>query len=98
MKYLNRFKSKESIEAVQYTVANLNDIIYFVGGDNVRWNCCSEELWIETSLGDRLVRKGDYVVKKSNKKPYPMSSNMFTKLYRKSNKPIITVEHCQILH
>ena len=84
MKYLSKMKtSKETIEAIQYTVDNLNEVINFVGADKVRWNCCTEELWIDTHQGDVLVRNGAYVVKKNQVGAYPLSYNLFHRLYKR---------------
>lgn len=84
MKYSSKVKSpKETVEAIQYTVDNLNDVIKFVGADKVRWNCLSEELWIDTHKGDTLVRDGAYVVKKNPVGAYPLSHNLFHRLYKK---------------
>lgn len=84
MKYLNRLStSRKDVEAIQYTLNNLNDIIGFVGSEKVHWNCLSEELWIETHAGYMLVRKGAYVVKRQQVGVYPLAPNLFQKLYKK---------------
>ena len=84
MKYLNRLStSRKDVEAIQYTLNNLNDIIGFVGSEKVRWNCLSEELWIETHAGCVLVRKGAYVVKRQQVGVYPLAPNLCQKLYKK---------------
>lgn len=93
MKYRNRLSAlREDVEAIQYTVANLNDIISFVGSEKVRWNCLSQELWVTTHAGDMLVRKGAYVVKKRQVGAYPLSHNIFHRLYRKVEISVEPIE------
>lgn len=96
MKYISTMrKSKEPVEAIQYTIDNLNEIIRFVGEERVRWNCCSEELWIDTPIGDVLVRNGAYVIKRKQVGTYPLSQNAFHRLYKKT-EVIISVEPSEV--
>ena len=92
MKYVNVMKaSKEPVEAIRYTVDNLNEVIKFIGTERVRWNCLSEELWIETHAGEILVRKGAYVIKRKQKKVYPLPQRIFQRLYKKA-EVLVSVE------
>ena len=68
MIFRNKVKKEETlVEAIQYTVCNLNEIIAFVGSENVEWCPSSQELWVTTSRGTYLVPKGSYIVKKQKK-------------------------------
>lgn len=53
MIFRNKVKKEETlVEAIQYTVCNLNEIIAFVGSENVEWCPSSQELWVTTSRGN----------------------------------------------
>lgn len=82
MQILNKFiKKKKTMKAIQYNVENLNDVINLVGSENVLWCPLTQELWIITEVGQSLVRDGYYIVKKQDKKGYPLPERLFNKIY-----------------
>lgn len=74
-------KEKTLVEAIQYTVCNLNEIIAFIGSENVEWCSSTQELWVTTPRGTYLVPKGSYIVKKQKKEYYLLAERYFSKLY-----------------
>lgn len=75
-----------SVEAMQYTMENLNDVLNFVGYGNGQWNTRAEELWIKTHIGDVVVPKGFYVVKRNGFGLYALPQNVFHKIYEIDEK------------
>lgn len=74
-------KRKPSIKAIQYNVENLNEVIEFVGIDNISYCPLSQELWIKTHTGESKVHNGYYVVKKQGVGCYPIAERYFHKIY-----------------
>ena len=83
MKFAHRIvkNKKQTVEAIQYQVGNLNDVIRFVGSEKANWCPLSQELWINTHNGDYLVRDGYYIVKKQEVGCYPLAERFFCKIY-----------------
>lgn len=83
MKFAHRIvkNKKQTVEAIQYNVGNLNDVIRFVGSEKANWCPLSQELWINTHIGDCLVRDGYYIVKKQEVGYYPLAERFFHKIY-----------------
>lgn len=83
MKFIHSvFKKKvSSVEAIQYNLENLNEIIEFVGEERVSWCPLSQELWINTHIGDCIVKDGYYVIKKQGVGCYPIAERYFHKIY-----------------
>ena len=97
MKYISVMRThKEPVEAIRYTVDNLNEVIRFIGTERVRWNCLSEELWIDTQMGEILVREGAYVVKRKQDKTYPLPQRIFHRLYRRA-EVLVSVESSEVV-
>ena len=52
----------KKIKSIKYELSNLNDVVVFVGEENVGYDIISGELWIK-SLGNwAFVPKGYYIV------------------------------------
>lgn len=49
-------------KSIQYVFSNLNEVIDFVGSENVGYNTMSEELWIKSFGNWALVPKGHYII------------------------------------
>lgn len=84
MKYQAKtLKRRKPVEAMQYTLDNLNTIIGFVGAKNVQWMPRAEELRI-VSLGEvTTVEKGSYVVKRHDGQLFVFEKHSFEKIYEK---------------
>ena len=52
----------KKIKSIKYEFSNLNDVIDFVGRENVGYNTISEELWVKSFGNWALVPKGYYIV------------------------------------
>lgn len=72
---------RNKYQAMQYSIENLNEAIAFIGVDKANWCPITQELWINTHIGDCLVREGAYIVKKPNVGCYPLSERHFHRLY-----------------
>lgn len=80
---LKNANKKSKIEAIQYNVENLNDVMDFVGFGNALWNPTSEELWIRNYIGDCIVKNGWYVIKRKDVGLCVVQSLVFDKVYEK---------------
>lgn len=82
---LNKLKTlknkRNKCQSMQYSIENLNEAIAFVGVDKANWCPITQELWINTHIGDCLVHEGAYIVKKPNVGCYPLSERHFHRLY-----------------
>lgn len=73
------------IEAVQYSVDKINDIVDFVGEENVLIDLDGARTFIRTLDGDMPVSEGDYVIKEVNGGFYTCKPDIFEKTYEKDN-------------
>lgn len=86
----NKYRKKPVvIEAIQYTVRNVYDILDFVGDklametDSDATGCVSVKIAIKTLEGDMIVSPGDYVIKGISNEFYPCKPDIFEKTYEK---------------
>ena len=52
----------KKIKSIKYELSNLNDVVDFVGEENVGYNTVSEELWIKSFGNWALVPGGYYII------------------------------------
>ena len=52
----------KKIKSIKYELSNLNDVVDFVGEENVGYNTVSEELWIKSFGNWALVSGGYYII------------------------------------
>lgn len=71
------------VQAKQYLGENLNEIINFVGVNNIIWKPISEELFIMTLDGGIKVSMYDYVIKGTKGEFYPVKPYVFEEIYDK---------------
>lgn len=77
------------IEAIQYVVSNVYDILDFVGDklimetDSDSTGGISIKIAIKTLEGKMLVSPGDYVIKDISNEFYPCKPEIFNKTYEK---------------
>ncbi len=77
------------IEAIQYVVSNVYDILDFVGDklimetDSDSTGCISIKIAIKTLEGEMLVSPGDYVIKGFLNEFYPCKPEIFNQTYEK---------------
>lgn len=69
------------IQALEYTVDNLNDIVKFVGVDNCSWDSVNAELSILTLEGVMRVEPGAFVIKGPKNEFYPCRGDVFKLTY-----------------
>ena len=86
----NKYRKKPVvIEAIQYTVRNVYDILEFVGDklvmetDSDATGCVSVKIAIKTLEGEMFVSPGDYVIKGISNEFYPCKPDIFEKTYEK---------------
>ena len=79
--YIAKRYQQPQVEAIQYNTENLNDVIRFVGSRKASYCPLTQELWINTHIGDCIVKHGAYVVKRPEGMCYPVSECIFKKIY-----------------
>ncbi len=79
----NYTKRPVTIQAVQYTGDNIDEIIDFVGEENMFISSFSgiENHYIKTLEGNHFMSKGDYVIRGVEGEFYPCKEHIFKKTY-----------------
>lgn len=71
------------IEAVQYSGANVQEIIDFTEGQAIKNGGKSDFMTIPTLEGDHTATTGDWIIKGINGEFYPCKPDIFEKTYEK---------------
>lgn len=69
------------IDAVQYTGANVPEIISFTEGQAIKNGGKSDYMTIPTLEGDHTATTGDWIIKGVNGEFYPCKPDIFEKTY-----------------
>ncbi len=69
------------IEAVQWTGANLSEIVSFAKSPKATVFIASKELSIETLEGTMVATKGDWIIRGVEGEIYPCNPNIFEQTY-----------------
>ena len=82
-------KKSSLIEAIQYTGQNFQQLVDFVGQENIFKN--EQGIFLHTLEGDFKMKNpiGDYVLKDSQGKCYFYEKNIFEENYHLKNFPIL---------
>lgn len=74
-------KKPVKVATVKYTGDNLNEIIDFVGAENVDWYPSAEALYINTLEGKMIVLPDSVVIKGPKGEFYPCRGDIFNDTY-----------------
>lgn len=77
-------KKPVTIEAIQWTGSNVDEMKDFVNDAGII-SFCTGELLIKTLEGTMLAREGDYIIQGVNGEFYPCKPDIFEKTYEKED-------------
>lgn len=84
MKYrIKTVQKRRPVEAVQYTMENLNTIIKFVGNTKVLWKPRAEELSVIPLGRIMKVDCGSYIVKRHDGELFVIGKRAFERAYER---------------
>jgi len=79
-----KFRKKPvTVEAIQWTGANWEDVQDFVKSEELIWEHSLEILEIATLEGNHLAKPGDWIIRGIEGEFYPVKPNIFKKTYEK---------------
>ena len=82
MSNIKQYRKKPiCISAMQFEVANISEMLNFLGAFPHKYNHEEEILLIHTLEGEHIVRHGDYVIKGAFEEFYPVKPDIFKETY-----------------
>ena len=77
----NYTKKPVTIQAIQYNGENIDEIIEFVGKDNIEYEKLAKVWYIKTLEGSHFITNGDFIIKGIKGEFYPCKHDIFEMTY-----------------